>query len=351
MSIPITYFRSSSYSCHDQCPQKFFGEYILGWSGLSNKKADQGTIVHKVMEILAAAKLAKQQNKRIIHDEIAGRVTTNFNKLEIDPLTEQVYDYYAAAFDHHEWEDADLRRCKRLVHKALDFNNGAFDPRMRTIVDVEQQFDIEINEPWAAYDYNWHGEKLTGNLSIKGTVDLITEIDTGIYEIVDWKTGKAINWTTGEDITYESCRKNPQLRIYHFACCQLYPEAEHIILTVYYIDHNKPFTVQFGREDIPDTLEIIRTKFEDIKSTSQPKLNKSWKCNRLCSLGKTTFEDTHVLPILEKRRGQVTPCGEWMTKCEQIKYCLEHRTVEEVTENMSEQGYNPTKYKSPGSTE
>ena len=44
------------------CEQQYFLEYVLGYRSPSNKKADKGTIVHKVLEILAGIKLS-QQNK------------------------------------------------------------------------------------------------------------------------------------------------------------------------------------------------------------------------------------------------------------------------------------------------
>ena len=52
----ITYLRSSSYGTHSMCPQQYMMEYILGIRSPSNQKADKGTIVHKVMEILAYIK-------------------------------------------------------------------------------------------------------------------------------------------------------------------------------------------------------------------------------------------------------------------------------------------------------
>ena len=59
----ITYFRSSSYNAHNMCPQQYFIEYNLGWRGLSGQKADKGTIVHKVLEILAFIKMYQQDEK------------------------------------------------------------------------------------------------------------------------------------------------------------------------------------------------------------------------------------------------------------------------------------------------
>jgi hypothetical protein len=44
--------------------------YVLGYHGPGNLKADKGTIVHKILEVLAKCKLAQQENKDVIDDEI-----------------------------------------------------------------------------------------------------------------------------------------------------------------------------------------------------------------------------------------------------------------------------------------
>ena len=49
----VTYIRSSSYNNYDFCQMQYFLTYVLGHRSDSNKKADMGTMVHKVMEILA----------------------------------------------------------------------------------------------------------------------------------------------------------------------------------------------------------------------------------------------------------------------------------------------------------
>jgi hypothetical protein len=56
------------------CEQQYFLEYVLGWRGPSNQKADKGTIVHKVLEILAFIKQGQQNNLSLITDDIAGEI-------------------------------------------------------------------------------------------------------------------------------------------------------------------------------------------------------------------------------------------------------------------------------------
>ena len=85
-------------------------------------------------------------------------------------------------------------------------------------------------------------------------------------------------------------------------------------------------------------------KFEQIKSTRIPRLNKSWKCTRLCHQGKTTFEGTHIKPQLNRY-------GEVMTKCQQVHQAIEVHGIDAVSQKYKQIGHEVTKYKAPGSTE
>ena len=85
-----------------------------------------------------------------------------------------------------------------------------FDPRNRKIVDAEPHFDFVIDEPWADYNYTLNNENIHGKLAMKGTIDLITEVDDGVYEIIDWKTGRRLDWATGQEKTFAKLQKDPQ---------------------------------------------------------------------------------------------------------------------------------------------
>ena len=96
---------------------------------------------------------------------------------------------------------------------------------------------------------------------------------------------------------------------------------------------------------------MLREKFEEIRDTEIPKLTKSWKCTKFCHFGRTTFENTSLLPIIEKRENQVTPVGEYQTKCEQIRYCLGHRSPESIMKHCSKPDFKIDYYHAPGSVE
>ena len=111
----ITYFRSSSFNTHSNCEQQYFIEYVLGWRGKSNLKADKGTIVHKILEILALIKYHKQFQHSEFEDDIVGKV--QLKKYNLDDIILKVYNYYSQANDHHNWTDKDYRDCYDWTYK------------------------------------------------------------------------------------------------------------------------------------------------------------------------------------------------------------------------------------------
>lgn len=331
------------------CEQQYFFEYVLGYRGPSNQKADKGTIVHKVLEILAFVKQTIQNKEKSFEDDIVGKVS--INNYDLDEIVDQVYNYYTSKFNHHKWSKKDLDDCRSWVYKAIEYNNGMFDPRNRTILCPEQHFDITIPHEWAKYKYNTSQGIIEGNLAIKGTIDLITKVSDNTIEIVDWKTGRRLNWANGQEKTQEKLEDDPQLRIYHYAVQQLYPDIDHIMVTIFFINDGGAFSISFDKSDLPKTEYMLKEKFEIIKKTKKPRLNKSWMCSKLCHYGKSTFENTNVLPILEYRDGQLCNVNNPMTKCEQVKHDIELKGIDAVVDEYTVPGYTVGKYKAPGSVE
>jgi hypothetical protein len=330
------------------CEQQYFIEYVLGLRGPSNQKADKGTIVHKVLEILAFIKYNAQNNSLSFTDDIVGLL--DINNYNLTSITDTVYNHYSAANSHHKWTDKDRKDCHSWVQKTLDFNNGMFDPRNRIIICPEQRFDITIKKPWAAYSFDTPDGKLEGYLGLKGTIDLITKVDDKVFEIIDWKTGKRLDWATGQEKTQEKLENDPQLRIYHYAVSQLYPDIETVFVTINFINDGGPFSIAFDKNDLIKTEQMLRTKFEKIKSVKRPSLHKSWMCNKLCHFGKTSFENSEVPPIIEYRDGQVTPKDKFMSKCEQIHHDIQLNGIDSVVKDYKKSDHSFGFYKAPGET-
>lgn len=328
------------------CEQQYFIEYVLGWRGPSNQKADKGTIVHKVLEILAFIKQGIQDDKKTIDDDIVGKI--NIQKYNLEEIFDSVYGHYITANNHHEWKEKDRKDCWKWVEKTLSFNNGMFDPRNRNILCPEQHFDFIIDKPWAKYSFDTDEGKLEGNLALKGTIDLITQVDENFIEIIDWKTGRRLNWATGKEKTLACLEKDPQLRIYHYAVSHLYPHIENIMITINFINDGGPFSMCFQKSDLIETERMLRDKFEKIKSVKRPYLNKSWMCKKLCHFGKTTFENTTIYPLEEYRDNQSTKKGEIMCKCEQIAHDVQLQGIDSVVKSYKHPNHTFGFYKAPG---
>ena len=95
--MDITYFRSSSYNGWSICPQQYFLTYVLGKYAPSGKKAEMGTILHKVMEGLAWAKLAVQNEDESFTDEVLGTIHMNKRRL-FDPQLVELFFEKSFAF-------------------------------------------------------------------------------------------------------------------------------------------------------------------------------------------------------------------------------------------------------------
>ena len=287
-----TYIRSSSLNKYKFCEQAFFIAYNLGIPEISNKKADMGTIVHGILEILAILKKSKQKGRKTAKT-IVGRLTNDFEKLNIDRLINKVYNKYTEFFNHHSWTNADFKLISDWTYKVL---TSSYDPRYKTIVEPERKFDLELLEPWAEYEYYLGEEHLTGNLRIKGTIDLIVEEDETTYQVIDWKTGKRLDWATGEEKTIEKLEKDPQLMLYYYVINRLYPDKQ-VTVTINYINDGGPFTIHFNKSTISKCLDMLKKHFEEVKKNKMPQLldnGKNWKCTKLCHFGKNTFEGTDV---------------------------------------------------------
>lgn len=330
------------------CEQQYFLEYVLGWRSPSGLKADKGTIVHKVLEILAVIQQGIQNKKETINDDILGDISTT--KYNLNTIIEKVFKHYSEQNTHHNWSIKDYKDCHAWTYKALEFNGGMFDPRNRNILCPEQHFNFEIKKPWAEYSFDYNGEIIHGNLAMKGTIDLITLVNDNTIEVIDWKTGRRLDWATGKEKTQEKLETDPQLRIYHYAISHLYPSIEHIIFSIYFINDGGPFSICFDKSDLIQTEDMLRRKFNEIKSCKKPKLNKSWMCSKLCHFGKTTFENTNIEPLIEYRDGQFINIGNQMTKCEQIKHDIELKGMDQVIREYKNINHSFGNYKAPGST-
>ena len=88
----VTYIRSSSYNNWRYCEMQYFITYVLGYQSLSGKKAVQGTVVHKVLEVLAGLKKYHQDNIRArilrVDDDAIGKFKCSKTEFNTDEIIE-----------------------------------------------------------------------------------------------------------------------------------------------------------------------------------------------------------------------------------------------------------------------
>lgn len=263
-----------------------------------NKAADKGNIVHKALELLARQKVAQQNHcEYFTEPETKKRFFTQ--SFTAEQALNHSWNYYLALRQGiNKFTPADRQECWGSIQAVLLHNEGQFDPRQRHVVAPEHYFDITFAEPWARYDFTLpDGKRISGQLSVKGTVDLATEVNANTLEYIDYKTGARKDWATDGEKTPQKLRKDPQLLLYHLALRHDFPQYQHIIMTIFFTKDGGPFSFPFNEQDVVDAKNMIRKRFEKIKSVQRPQLlletgNKPWWCKHVCHFGKTLMEGT-----------------------------------------------------------
>ena len=322
---------------------QYFITYVLGYQTLSGKKAVQGTIVHKVLEVLASLQLVKQgagkKRKLVIKDDMLGDISINKSHLDthdiVNDLLDQSFDSYTAQESHHEWYKKEREDCRKWTWKALEWNDGQFDPRSRDIVAPEPHFDIPIEEDWAKFKYTLpDGKEIEGQLAIKGTIDLVTKTNDDTIEVIDWKTGRRLDWATGEEKTYEKLLVDPQLLLYNYAISKLFPEYKQTIMTIFYIKDGGPFSMCFDKEDHDKFLEMLKERFQEIQQNMTPKpisaTRNSFKCNKLCHYYKNNWPGTE------------------QNMCIYIEKHLKTHGIDKTVKDCTRDGFDIGFYEAPG---
>jgi hypothetical protein len=321
---------------------QYFITYVLGYYPTSGKKAELGTIVHKVMECLAGLKKELQNasprtKKLVLNDDAVGKIVIDRSDLLSstlpNDLLEKSFDYYTKQSEH-AFSKGDKEECRKLVWDTLNFNNGQFDPRNRNIIAAEPHFDIPIDEDWAHYEYEINGEKIKGQLAIKGTIDLVTKVDDNTIEAVDWKTGKRLDWATGEEKTIEKLQSDPQLLLYNYALSKLFPEYKQSIMSIFFIKDGGPFSLCFDNSDHDRFLKMLKIRFQDIQQNNNPKPisedRNNWKCTKLCHYCKNKWQNTDT------------------NMCQYVDDYLKNNGMKKTIANLTKSDFNIGFYSAPG---
>lgn len=331
------YIRSSFLGSWEFCQLKTYINYCLGIDEESGKKAVLGTMTHKVLETLALCKLRQQNGEtHTITEDAIGEVPIDFpydTDEGLDILCERAFQYYSNK-SARDYAPIDLKTIKGWAKIAVTHQNGCYDPRKRKIFAAEQHFDIELTNPWAAYTYELNGEKFSGNAHIKGTIDLISEVDKDTIEVIDWKTGATRkNWATGKEKSYEDLCNDKQLMLYYYALKKLYPN-KNILFTIFFIQAGGPFTLCFEDEHIGKTEDILQKTLYEVWNTNLPKMlsyrQSDFRCTRLCEYFKNNWP------------------GSDKNICRHVHDHIKEHGIQVTTEQLMAEGFKLGKYNNPG---
>jgi hypothetical protein len=343
----ITYVRSSSYNNWSYCEMQYFLTYVLGYPSASNKKAEMGTMVHKVMEVLAGLKKYEQDKPKVkylkVDDDAIGKFKCKKTELYTDELvnklTDLSIDSYEAKSDH-SFTRKEREEISTTAWCFLTHSDGQFDPRKRNIHFPEPHFDIPIEEDWAKFEYEINGKKLKGQLAIKGTIDLVTKINDDTIEVIDWKTGRRMDWATGEVKDYKKLENDAQLLLYYYAISKLYPDFPNRIMSIFFYKDKdgkpdpSPFSLCFSKDDEQRFLDMLKNRFEEIQKNSLPKPisrdQSHFKCNRLCHFYKNNWPGTDK------------------NMCIYIQNHLHEHGMEKTVRDCSREGFDIGFYEAPG---
>lgn len=367
--MEISYLRSSSINNWYYCQLQYYITYVLGHSSKPNKKTVQGSITHKVLECLAMLKLEHQNTKQdevTINDPVIGKFTTSWSKLMIPSqineleakainktrinkyvykskadvgagqvyfgkevikeIVDIAYAWYKNKYSDFDWQKVDYTNVSNWVNMVLEYQDGEFDPRKCNILQPEGDFSIEIDEPWAELE---NGKRV----SIKGTIDLITDVGDGYYEICDYKSGQRLDWATGKEKDLEYLKNDKQLLLYYYAASKKFPHAKGIFLTIFFIRDGGPFTLCFTPNDLPRVTAMLQKTYESIKSCEKPemldKTQRDFRCNKLCDYYKTVESNGKNL-------------------CRNVYNSIRENGLEETTKEFIKEGHKIDFYQAPG---
>jgi ATP-dependent helicase/DNAse subunit B len=305
----VTYVRSSSYNNYTYCEMQYFITYVLGHQPSSGKKAELGTMAHKVMEVLAGLKKHLQDHPKAkllkVDDDALGKVSFPKKELMTNDIVDKLVEMSVAAYAEksgHKFYRADRQVVSDTVWTFLKHADGMFDPRLRNIHHPEPHFDIPIEEDWAKFEYEINGKKVQGQLAIKGTIDLVTLVNDDTIEVIDWKTGRRMDWATGEVKDYKKLENDAQLLLYFYAISKLYPEFPNRIMSIFFYKDKDgevdpaPFSLCFGPQDEQRFLNMLKKRVTSIRNNLEPKpidqTRTNWKCKYLCHYCKNKWEDS-----------------------------------------------------------
>jgi len=239
----MTIYSHSKLSTFEQCPLKYKYKYIDKIKPLIEKtiEAHLGSSVHDALEWLY-----NNAQKKII------------------PTIDDIINYYINSWEQ-DYNDKILIVKEGLTAKDY-FNKGVeflmnyyskYYPFKDGTIECEKRISIILE----------------GDIKIQGFIDrLVHNIETGEYEIHDYKTANSLP-------TREKIDEDRQLALYSIAIKEHYGKDKEVVLIWHYLAHNQKISSKRTNEQLEklkkETLKLIK----NIESAEKFPPNKSVLCH------------------------------------------------------------------------
>lgn len=272
---------ASKIKSFKMCEFKYALEYHFGLQMAKNFAAEQGSLIHSVFETFGKAiksgqprptnwldiviksyhdglwKLSKKAPDRAKDCENC----EHYNKGSCFIVGQDITKFKGCPRD-------EFAECLKLIEGVI-YDKSPNNPLNKKIIDVENRFNITVGDE---------------NIPVNGIIDVVTEQDADTIEIWDYKTGSF-------QMSYDECKTDPQLLMYHLAGRKIYPQYKNILVTIFYLQ-DKPMTFAFSEKDERGTTMALVHYWHKIRNNICPRrrcdrqdgtVNFDWKCKAMCS--------------------------------------------------------------------
>ncbi|MEK6823972.1 MAG: PD-(D/E)XK nuclease family protein [Nanoarchaeota archaeon] len=241
----MTIYSHSRLSTFEQCPKKFKYKYLDKLKPEIEKTIEThlGSAVHKTLEWIY--KSVKEMNKDPKIDDIIIQYTEEWQK----EFSENIL-IVKKQFTARDYFNKGIQFLVDYYSKHSPFKDGT--------IACEKGILIELEE---------------GEYKIQGFIDrLVYNLETGEYEIHDYKTGNLLP-------KQEHLDQERQLALYSIAIKEIYGNEREILLVWHFLAHNKIMKSKRTNSQLEnlkkETIELIKK----VESTKEFPRNKSMLCN------------------------------------------------------------------------